>query len=681
MALTPPRSFSSPSTLINSDANLHHPHKLAFSNPNKLNSPIKQSSLLSNRLYKLHQFNICRCSNESFDLSENDWGWDSGVKEAVRNAIKKLDLFVNSWKKEKRESGEVEEEEEWDWNRWRKHFDEVDEQERVVSVLKSQLSRAISRENYEDAAKLKVAIAAATTTDAVSIVMSHLNKAIEEERYEDAAFIRDYASAGLVGWWAGVSEDVNDPYGRIIRISAEHGRYVARSYSPRQLAAARGGTPLFEVFLTTSKKGAYKEQAVYLKQKEVPSQDLPIVSTKSLGPTVSLDPIDPTNDRVDLITEAIEDKDDGKDGDDDDYISEGSGFGNILQDMIPGLKVKVLKVTVPDKVDSDHISKVVEQIMEAEDDEDSELESSDAEDDDDEGDKEKNELAVDSGGGLVDGEEQNQLAVKFVVGGLIQKISGTTRKDVSRVPARLEKKGRLSFRFTVDEDKKELVSGVIGRSPQNTKTMLRSQKSIDHVMLDLAKSIGRGKIPMKVLKDVGKLLTLTLSQAQNRQPLSGSTTFNRIDIPASSDPFRGVYIGAHGLYSSEVIQIKRKFGQWQEGGDTKERQNLEFYEYIEAVKLTGDPNVPAGQVAFRAKVGKEYQLPHKGIIPEEFGVVARYKGQGRLADPGFRNPRWVDGEVVIMDGKYIKSGPVIGFVYWAPKYHFLVFFNQLRLQK
>jgi len=27
------------------------------------------------------------------------------------------------------------------------------------------------------------------------------------------------------------------------------------------------------------------------------------------------------------------------------------------------------------------------------------------------------------------------------------------------------------------------------------------------------------------------------------------------------------------------------------------------------------------QVAFRAKVGKRYQLPHRGIIPEEFGVV------------------------------------------------------------
>ncbi|CAI9772133.1 unnamed protein product [Fraxinus pennsylvanica] len=63
-------------------------------------------------------------------------------------------------------------------------------------------------------------------------------------------------------------------------------------------------------------------------------------------------------------------------------------------------------------------------------------------------------------------------------------------------------------------------------------------------------------------------------------------------------------------------------------------------------------------IAFRAKVGKRYQLPHEGIIPEEFGLVARYRGQGRLAEPGFQNPRWVDGELVILDGKYIKGGPV-----------------------
>ncbi|THG03121.1 hypothetical protein TEA_001297 [Camellia sinensis var. sinensis] len=192
--------------------------------------------------------------------------WDSVIQEVLRNAIKKFDDYMNSYRNRSKgvvksvdvfeRGSEVVDDEDWDWDRWRKHFSEVDEQERIVSILKlvgpsvnlhappltgltfssgvmSQLAHAVNREDYEDASRLKVAIAAAATNDTVGRVMSHLNRAIQEERYRDAAFIRDYAGAGLVGWWAGISEDTNDPYGRIIRISAEHGRYVARSYSPR----------------------------------------------------------------------------------------------------------------------------------------------------------------------------------------------------------------------------------------------------------------------------------------------------------------------------------------------------------------------------------------------------------------------------------------------------------------
>ncbi|KAE8009294.1 hypothetical protein FH972_005741 [Carpinus fangiana] len=635
-----------------------------------------------------HSFSLCRCHhhNSSSDNSVR-WRWDSALHDVFSTALKRFDSYFNSTKKEPRvvrTAAEEEEEDDWGWDRWRKHFDAIDAQERLVSILKSQLGRAVYTEDYEDAARLKVAIAAAATNDTVGRVMSRWNKAIEEERFQDAAYMRDSAGAGLVGWWAGISKNINDPHGLIIRITAEHGRYVARSYSPRQLAMATAGIPLFEIFLTVNKRGEYKQQAVYLKRRGV-FRDSPTVRSKPLDATSSLNPLDSTEDKSDLLVVNSEDPEDSDDRDDSSDLAEGiSSFQNILRDMIPGVKVKVLKVTAPGKVDRDLISKVIEQIIEEEDEEkDNEIENVEAEDEVNEiSDLERDDIEMDADPGVIESEERNEIAVKVVVGGLAQKLSNSVpTKDLLRVPANLEKKGRLSFSFSIEKNINEQDSGGKEQASVDKSTKLRGQRSIDHVMFDLAKFIGREKIPLKVLKDVGELINLTLSQAQNYQPLSGSTTFNRIELPTSLDPLNGLYIGAHGLYSSEVIHLRRKFGQWQEDGGKKEPSDLKFYEYVEATKLTGDPYVPAGKVSFRAKVGKRYQLPHKGIIPEEFGVIARYKGQGRLAEPGFRNPRWVDGELVILDGKFIKGGPVVGFVYWAPEYHFLVFFNRLRLQE
>ncbi|KAL9244788.1 hypothetical protein vseg_018514 [Gypsophila vaccaria] len=643
----------------------------------------------------------CRSASSSSSGDSPPSSSPSPLSRLFSAAAQMLDGFVNSRTERKMSDVEIDESveneiaddvDDWDWARWQSHFVEIEEQERLINLLKSQISDAVVKEDYDEAARLKVAVAAAATKDAVGSVISFLKNAIKEERYQDAIFVRDNAGAGLLGWWAGFSDDKSDPYGCIIRISAEHGRYVARSYSARQLATSATGAPLFEVFLTLNSKGEYKQKAVYLKRK--PSATTPSVFPMSSAASSGMK-MSPGGGKTDIFAPVIDDDgDEDKDKDDPDSTEGFPGFQNVLQDMIPGVRVKVLKVTTPQKVDQDLISKVVEQIIEDDDDDDDDKDFEVELDDEDDGDSddtqdgmpgdtdgEKDEGGMEAAIRDMDLGDQSEISVKVVVKGDIQKLSSkASSRELVRVPAKLKSKGRKSFSFSVQDEEKLDSAGKDQISPK-TKSKIQGPRGVENVVSDLVNSLSRGdKIPVKVLKDIGDLISVSISQAQNRQPLSGSTTFSRIDLPSYPDPLNGLYIGSHGPFSSEVIHLKRKFGQWKDDGGSDKPSDLRFYEYVEAVKLTGDPYVPAGQVAFRAKVGSRYQLPHKGIIPEEFGVVARYKGQGRLAEPGFKKPRWVDGELVILDGKLIKSGPVVGFVYWAPEYQFLVFFNRLRIQ-
>lgn len=242
-----------------------------------------------------------------------------------------------------------------------------------------------------------------------------------------------------------------------------------------------------------------------MKRKAVPNT-FPSVFPLS-PPVTSSMKMNPAGGKTDIFTPVVEDNEDDEDNDDPDIADGISGFQNILQDMIPGVRVKVLKVTAPGKVDRDLISKVVEQIIDEEDEDqdiEAELDIGDTEDTDDEtsgeSDEEKDDGDMDPASGDIDREDQSEIAVNVVVSGLVQNLSGTTSsRDLVRVPAKLKSKGRRSFSFCIPDDKSRVDSVSKGQALPKKKANAQGERSIDHVMSDLVNSISRGeKIPVKV---------------------------------------------------------------------------------------------------------------------------------------------------------------------------------------
>ncbi|KAH7290520.1 hypothetical protein KP509_30G051700 [Ceratopteris richardii] len=566
------------------------------------------------------------------------------------------------------------EDEKWDWERWKEHFIQVEDQEKLASTLKFQLDSAIEEEDFKEAARLKESLKEVEAQDQVSEVLSELKMALEEERYETATRLRDEAAAGLLGWWVGLAKSENDPYGRIINISSSFGRFVARGYSARQLASASTGAPLFEVFIRKDPQG-YHQQVVYLQRGGTgdnmvgapTSIDVNIVDMNTLAE-------DGRDMKKKDIVEALgEEK--GKTGDAQDFDDGLNGIINFIKDRIPDVKLKVFRVIAQNGED---IPKIVEQILE-----EVEARENDATKKGNEAISE--EMKNNSGDDDEEVQElQREIPIRLVVGGTLQ---NTSEDKFSKVPmrrqARIENQNKDHFLLHIDEFP-EPVSAKESLSLSKAATVT---KTIDPTDLpsEISKVVSNlDKVPVKVSKDMRELLKIAISQVQRRRGLSKCTSFQRIKITKSNkDPMTGLYIGAFGPYTSELVQLQRKYGHWHEEANMSDlKDTVEFFEYVEAVKLTGDLNVPAGQVTFRAKISKESRLPHRGIYPEELGVVARYKGQGRLAEPGFKNPQWVDGELLLLDGKGIGhiNGAELGFVYSVPERHFLVLFNRLNLQ-
>ncbi|XP_068643193.1 protein EXECUTER 2, chloroplastic [Aristolochia californica] len=560
-----------------------------------------------------------------------------------------------------------------DWNRWSQHFSEVDRAERLTSVLKLQLEDAVEEEDFQEAVRLKNAIAEAASKDTVAEVMSQLKNAIDEERYTDASILSRCTGTGLVGWWIGLSKDSDDPFGRVVRITPGLGRFVARIYSPRQLMSGSPGTPLFEIFLVKDADASYVMKVVYMQPAKATSVQNPSSPSKSIDDT-SKSGNSSTEDNPDHEDENQSDSVADKNVSSKEATEEVlKGVIDFLKDRIPGLKVKVMNVSKPEEVKGDNESQLIQE------EDDKEIHSSENREDeisnvDGEG------VTLEGGTSIKEGEKDN---VKLFIGGILNNKDKSFSKTYLRVPAELKSMERDSFVLHIP---KRDENPVVGESKiSGLKLAAIAAEGVSELMpSDVAKAFWSvDKVPSKVSRDVREAVKLALSQAQRRNRLSTETIFNRINNAHDSlDPFDGLYVGAFGPYGTEVVQLRRKVGDWHDFGNVDNGSSMEFFEYVEAIKLTGDLNVPAGEVTFRAKIGKENRLPNRGLYPEELGVIASYKGQGRIAEAGFRNPQWVDGELLQLNGKGLGQhvrGAELGFLYVVPEQSFLVLFDRLKL--
>ncbi|KAL3699306.1 hypothetical protein R1sor_017328 [Riccia sorocarpa] len=411
-------------------------------------------------------------------------------------------------------------------------------------------------------------------------------------------------------------------------VEKEHaqGRFIAKSYNARQLTAGKGPeAPLFEIFVKKTGKNDYSLHAVYLKHEGNMSDSSDSDTTES-----DLIVDDPEGIQSNIPKIGL------KPADTNPYHDHDGSSTGIDKDMI--------HKTSQDPIFDDHDT-------------------------------------VHSSSDIVEKQENQGSSGKLLSTGATQNSTLSDDEDVAapvRIPAKLESKTKDSFTFQFEE---------VYQPGSWRSTIAQSEAICGRAELNvengsMADKPSSATVVSKVATEMGKLARQSVTQARRSQRLAEITSFRRINtgtLETGSDPLSGLYVGDFGFYTShlEVVQLRRRFGNW---GEDKDK--LEFFQYVEAVKLTGKLDFPAGEVMFRAKIGEGNRL--YGLYPGEFGVIARYKGQGRRVEPGSRieHTQWLDGQLVLLDPKSASRmrGSELGFVYNVQERPSLVLFNRLKLQ-
>lgn len=116
----------------------------------------------------------------------------------------------------------------------------------------------------------------------------------------------------------------------------------------------------------------------------------------------------------------------------------------------------------------------------------------------------------------------------------------------------------------------------------------------------------------------------------------------------------GLWVGKYGSHGYEMINVTYS-------GDT-----------LIAYKITGDKNVPKGEITFRADLTPNPTTPLEPIAlsdaaTRQWGIrhLTRFPGEGQVASEGYVKKEWIEGQL-LMIGKYFSFA-------WVPLGHQIFF--------
>ena len=110
------------------------------------------------------------------------------------------------------------------------------------------------------------------------------------------------------------------------------------------------------------------------------------------------------------------------------------------------------------------------------------------------------------------------------------------------------------------------------------------------------------------------------------------------------------------------------------GGHGYEMINVTYVgDILVACKVTGDKNVPRGEITFQADLSPLLQrslvsikLTEKAARKWGAKLLPRYNGLGQVAEEGFTNIQWLEGQLILIGKEYFSFA-------WVPIEHQIFF--------